>query len=240
MKRILWMVFSNILYVPYGWIKLCWYAAHTDRYSKEQLWRLVKYIDRRAVKGGRIRIHMTGLENLPKDDGFIFYPNHQGLFDVLSIIDISERPFSVVAKKELKGIPFLKQIFACMGSLFMDRDDVRQSMQVIMDVAKKVKEGQNFLIFAEGTRSRDKNTLLEFKAGSFKCATKARCPIVPVALLDTYKVMDTNSIGPVDVQVHILPPLYYEEYGAMKTTEIAKIVHDRIESKIKENEGYGA
>lgn len=240
MKRILWMVFSNILYVPYGWIKLCWYAAHTDRYTKEQLWRLVKYIDRRAVKGGRIRIHMTGLENLPKDDGFIFYPNHQGLFDVLSIIDISERPFSVVAKKELKGIPFLKQIFACMGSLFMDRDDVRQSMQVIMDVAKKVKEGQNFLIFAEGTRSRDKNTLLEFKAGSFKCATKARCPIVPVALLDTYKVMDTNSIGPVDVQVHILPPLYYEEYGDMKTTEIAKIVHDRIESKIKENEGYGA
>ncbi len=239
MKRILWMVLSNILFVPYGWIKLCWYAAHADRYTRDQRWKLVKYIDRKAIKGGRIRIQVTGLENLPREDGFIFYPNHQGLFDVLSIIDICDRPFSVVAKKELEGIQFLKQIFACMGSLFMDRDDVRQSMQVIMEVAKKVKEGQNFLIFAEGTRSRNKNALLEFKAGSFKCATKSRCPIVPVALLDTYKVMDTNSIKPVDVQVHILPPIYYEEYGSMKTTEIAQMVHDRIEEKIKENE-YGA
>jgi 1-acyl-sn-glycerol-3-phosphate acyltransferase len=118
----------------------------------------------------------------------------------------------------------------------MDREDVRQSMQVIMDVTRRVKEGQNFLIFAEGTRSKNQNQLLEFKGGSFKCATKSRCPIVPVALLDTYKVMDTNSIKPVTVQVHFLPPLYYEEYQNMKTTEIAQVVHDRIEQTIKENE----
>lgn len=236
MKRILWMVFSNLLYVPYGWIKLCWYAAHTEKYTLHQLWELVKYIDRKAIKGGRIRIKVTGLENLPAEDGFIFYPNHQGLFDVLSIIDVIDRPFSVVAKKELKGIPFLKQIFACMGALYMDRDDVRQSMEVIIEASKRVKEGKNFLIFPEGTRSRNKNELLEFKAGSFKCATKAKCPIVPVALLDTYKVMDTNSIKPVDVQVHFLEPLYYDDYKTMKTPEIAQLVHDRIQKTIKENE----
>lgn len=236
MKRILWMVLTNLLFVPYGWIKLCWYAGHVNRYTREQHWKLVKYIDRRAVKGGRINIHVTGQENIPKDDGFIFYPNHQGLFDVLSIIDICDRPFSVVAKKELAGIPFLKQIFSCIGSLFMDRDDVRQSMQVILEVTQRVKAGQNFLIFAEGTRSRNKNELLEFKGGSFKCATKAKCPIVPVALLDTYKVMDTNSIRPVTVQVHILPPIGYEEYKDLKTPEIAQMVHDRIEQTIKENE----
>lgn len=236
MKRILWMVLTNLLYVPYGWIKLCWYAAHVGRYSREQHWKLVKYIDRRAIKGGRIQIQVTGQENIPKKDGFIFYPNHQGLFDVLSIIDICDRPLSVVAKKELADIPFLKQIFACTDSLAMDREDVRQSMQVILDVTKRVKEGQNFLIFAEGTRSRNKNELLEFKGGSFKCAAKSGCPIVPVALLDTYKVMDTNSIKPVTVQVHILPPIYEEEYKSMKTPEIAQLVHDRIEQKIKECE----
>jgi 1-acyl-sn-glycerol-3-phosphate acyltransferase len=230
------MVLTNLLFVPYGWIKLCWYASHVGRYTREQHWKLVKYIDRRAIKGGRIKIQVTGQENIPKEDGFIFYPNHQGLFDVLSIIDVCDRPLSVVAKKELKDIPFLKQIFACTDSLAMDREDVRQSMQVIMDVTKRVKEGQNFLIFAEGTRSKNQNQLLEFKGGSFKCATKSRCPIVPVALLDTYKVMDTNSIKPVTVQVHFLPPLYYEEYQNMKTTEIAQAVHDRIEQTIKENE----
>jgi 1-acyl-sn-glycerol-3-phosphate acyltransferase len=236
MKRILWMVLTNLLFVPYGWIKLCWYAGHVDRYTRQQHWKLVKYIDRKAIKGGRIRIRVTGQEHLPPKDGFILYPNHQGLFDVLSIIDICDRPISVVAKKELKDIPFLKQIFACTNSLAMDREDVRQSMGVIMEVGKRVKEGDNFLIFPEGTRSRNKNQLLEFKGGSFKCAVKSKCPIVPVALLDTYKVMDTNSIKPVTVQVHILPPLYYEEYQNMKTTEIAALVHDRIEQVIKENE----
>ncbi len=236
MKRIIWMVLSNILMAPFYWCKLCWYAAHVENYTLEQRWKLVKFLDKHAVKGGRIRINVTGLENIPKEGGFIFYPNHQGLFDVLSIIEVCERPFSVVAKKELMDIPFLKQIFACTESVSMDREDVRQSMQVINDVAKKVKDGQIFLIFAEGTRSKDKNHLLEFKGGSFKSATKAKCPIVPVALLDTYKVMDTNSIKPVTVQVHFLPPMYYEDYKSMKTPEIAQTVHDMIEKKIGECE----
>lgn len=51
----------------------------------------------------------------------------------------------------------------------------------------------------------------EFKGGSFKAATKARCPIVPVALIDSFKPFDTNTISQVTVQVHFMEPLYYEE-----------------------------
>lgn len=99
-----------------------------------------------------------------------------------------------------------------------------------------MKEGRNYLIFAEGTRSRKGNQLLDFKGGSFKSAVKAQCPIVPVALIDSYKSFDTNSIKKLTVQVHFLEPIPYEKYQGMKTTEIAAMVKQRIEETIKEFE----
>ena len=221
MKRILLMVFRNLFFVPYGWFKLCWYASHAERYSEEQRYQLLKYVDNRAVKGGNLVIDGHGMENIPKENGFIFFPNHQGLFDVLAIIQVCPIPFSVVAKKELTNVPFLKQVFACMKAFMIDRDDVKQSMQVIINVIKEVKAGRNYLIFAEGTRSKDGNHPQEFKGGSFKAATKSKCPIVPVALIDSYKAFDTGSVKKLTVQVHFLEPIYYDEYKDMKTTEIA-------------------
>ena len=84
------------------------------------------------------------------------------------------------------------------------------------NVSEEVKAGKNFIIFAEGTRSRKGNQLLEFKGGPFKSAQKAKCPIVPVALIDSYKAFDTGSIKRVKVQAHILDPIYFEEYQNIK------------------------
>jgi len=236
MKRIILMVLRNILYVPFGWIRLCYYASHVDKYTDEELYALIKSIDRRANRGGRITIDVHGVENIPKKNGFIFFPNHQGLYDVLAIIEACPVPFAVVNKKEVQNIPFLKQIFACMKAYAIDREDIKQSMQVILNVAKDAKEGRNFLIFAEGTRSRNGNELLEFKGGSFKSAMKAKCPIVPVAIIDSYKSFDTDSIKKLTVQVHFLEPMYYDDYKELKSTEIAKIVKNKIEDTIKNNE----
>ena len=125
----------------------------------------------------------------------MFFPNHQGLYDVLAIIEACPVPFSVVAKKEIANIPFLKQVFACMKAYMIDRDDVRQAMQVIIDVTKEVKNGRNYLIFAEGTRSKNGNHPGTFKGGSFKSATKARCPIIPVALIDAFKPLIPTALN---------------------------------------------
>lgn len=233
MKRILMMVFRNILLVPYMWIKLCYHASHVDKYTEEEHYKMLRFITYRANKGGNVIIDVHGQENIPKENGFMFFPNHQGMYDVLAIIDACPKPFSVVAKKEVANVPFLKQVFACMKAYMLDREDVRQAMEVIINVTKEVKKGRNYLIFAEGTRSKKGNQIQNFKGGSFKSATKARCPIVPVALIDSFKPFDTNSITPVTVQVHFLEPLLYEKYKDMKTNEIAEIVKERIQNKIK-------
>lgn len=235
MKRILLMVFRNILLVPIFWIKLCYHASHVDKYTEEEHFKLLKFIDHRANKGGNVTIDAHGLENIPKEGGCILFPNHQGMYDTLAIMEVCPRPFSVVAKKELANIQFLKQVFACVKAYAIDREDVRQGLKVIMNVADDVKNGKVFIIFPEGTRSKNGNQIGEFKGGSFKAATKAKCPIVPVALIDSFKPFDTNSIKPVTVQVHFMEPLLYEEYKDMKTTEIAELVQNRIQKKINEN-----
>ena len=236
MKRIIMMVLRNLPFIPMAWFKLCWYASHVDNYTEGERYALLKMIDRRANKGGNITIDAHGVENIPEESGFIFYPNHQGMYDVLAIMAPCPVPFSVVAKKEVGEVPFLKQVFACMKAFTIDRDDVRQSMKVIMAVSEEVKNGRNYLIFPEGTRSKNGNQVGEFKGGSFKAATKAKCPIVPVALIDSFKPFDTKTISQVDVQVHFLKPMLYEEYKDMKTVEIAAEVKRRIEEVIKENE----
>ena len=227
------MVFRNIILVPFMWCKLCYYASHVDKYTEEQHYKMLKFIVLRANKGGNVTIH--GQENIPKENGFMFFPNHQGLYDVLAIVEACPVPFSVVAKKEIKDIQFLKQVIACMRGYLLDREDVRQAMKVISDVTNEVKNGRNYLIFAEGTRSKNGNEIQDFKGGSFKAATRARCPIVPVALIDSFKPFDTNTISPVTVQVHFLKPVYYEEYKNMKTHEIAEIVKKQIQKTIYEN-----
>nr|WP_276008979.1 lysophospholipid acyltransferase family protein [Aequitasia blattaphilus] len=226
------MLLRNIFRLPYIWIKFNYYAKHVDKYTEKQRYTLLKYIVRRANTGGNVKIVSGGIENIPKDSGFMFFPNHQGLYDVLAIIEACPIPFSVVAKEEVANYPLLKQTFACMKAYMLKRDDPRQGLEVINNVAREVREGRNYLIFAEGTRSKDGNKVHDFKGGSFKAATKAKCPIVPVALIDSFKPFDENSTKSVTVQVHFLESLSYEEYKDMKTNEIAKIVEDRIQEFI--------
>lgn len=216
------------------WIKICYHAAHVDKYTDKQHNEMFKYIVKRANIGGNVTIKSYGQENIPEKDGFMFFPNHQGMYDMLAMIDSCPKPFSVVYKMEIKDIPFIKQIAKCMKAFFIDRDDVRQSMKVIMAVSKEVEKGRNYAIFPEGTRSKNGNHVGEFKGGSFKAATKAKCPIVPVALIDAFKPFDSHSLKPVEVQVHYLKPLYYDEYKDMKTVEIAEEVKRRIEKVIQE------
>ena len=233
MNRILTMVLRNLHIVPGAWFKLCRYAKHTDDYPELEKWRHIQYILKRAVRSGNINLEVTGLENIPTDRSFMLYANHQGMFDVLAIAATCDPPLGTVLKKELKDVPFLKQIIACTKSFAMDREDVRQSLTVIQSVIKEVNAGRNYLIFPEGTRSKSSNDLLEFHNGSFRCALKTKCTVVPVALVDCYKVLDQKGSKPVTVQIHYLEPVEYDQYQDLNTKELAALVRDRIEEKIK-------
>ena len=235
MNRIVLMVLRNLAIVPGAWCKLCRYAKHTDEYPEMEKYAHIQYIMQRAVRSGNIDLQVYGQENIPQENGFIMYGNHQGLFDVLAIVASYDGPLAAVFKKELSNVPFLKQVIACTKSFSMDREDVRQSLGVIQAVTKEVQQGRNYLIFPEGTRSKKGNEMGEFHGGSFRAAVKAKCPIVPLAFIDSFKVLDQKGSAPVTVQLHYLKPIPYEEYKDLKTVDVAALVKSRIADTIRQH-----
>ena len=236
MNRLLRMVLKNICIVPGAYSKLCHYAKHTDLYPEQEKWDHISYIMQKAIAAGNIDLQVTGLENLKQEEGFMLYANHQGLFDVVAIAATSPTPMGCAYKKEINDVPLLKQIYACTKSFAMDREDARQSLQVIQAITEEVKKGRNYLIFPEGTRSRKGNEMLPFHGGSFRCAVKAKCPVVPIAFIDSYKVLDEKGSAPVKVQIHYLEPIPYSEYEGMKAAQLAELVKQRIQAAIDCNQ----
>lgn len=234
MKRILLLILKKLYIAPYWYFKICKYAE-SNKYNEEARYRLIRNIVKSVNKSANVIIECEGIENIPKKNGYVLFPNHQGLYDALILIETNEKPITFVMKKEIEKHPVLKKISSLIKALLIDRSDLKQSMKVILEMTKEVKLGRNFVIFAEGTRSRKQNELLDFKGGSFKSATKAKAPIVPVALMDSYKVFDNNSIERVKVKISYLEPIYYDEYKEMKTSEIANEVKSRIEKKINKD-----
>ncbi len=232
MNRIALMVLRNIVKVPGLYAKLCHYAKHTDKYSEQEKYDHIQHILQLAVKSGNIDLQVYGQENIPCEGGFIMYGNHQGMFDVVALAASCNRPLAAVFKKELANVPLIKQIIACTKSFGMDREDVRQSLSVIQDVTHEVESGRCYVIFPEGTRSKNGNVMGEFHHGSFRSAVKAKCPIVPLVFIDSFKVLDQKGSAPVNVQLHYLEPIPYEAYAGLKTNAVAEMVKAKIQNTI--------
>ncbi len=234
MKRII-MIVVRLGFLSFYYFGILLHISNKKKKNLQDNYRILRKMTIAANKAGKVTIEVKGIENLPKEDGFVMFPNHQGLYDCLAFIESCPRALSFVIKKEAKDIILLKQVVKATESLSIDRKDIRQSMEVINTMAEEVKKGRNFVIFPEGTRSKLGNKLLDFKPGSFKSAVKAKSPIVPAAIMNAFIPFDENHTKPVTVKVFYLEPLYYEEYKEMKTSEIAKEVKMRIEKIIGEN-----
>ena len=227
------MVFMNLFWAPIWLFTIHRMGREEDSHTRQERYDYIARMVKRIIRYGRVNLVIKGQENIPDHDGFIIFPNHQGLFDMLALFASCPRPLSVVIKKEAANWILVKDVLAATRSLSMDREDIKSQVKVISEVGKRVKAGENFVIFAEGHRSRKGNEILEFKSGTFKSATKASCTTVPVALINSFRPFDINSLKRETVEVHYLKPIDLEEYFSMNTAQIAQMVQNRIEEEIK-------
>lgn len=232
MRRIVLMFVANLFRLPYMLFKLFCMTGRRQSFTKEERYACLHRFVRWANWGGRVRVEATGVEKLPQNKSYIMFPNHQGLYDTLTMVEAIDRPFSPVAKLETAGVPLLGRVLRMLDAEFLDRKDVRQSLGIIQSVASRVKNGENFVIFPEGTRSKKGNSMNRFKPGAFKAATLSGCDIVPVALVDCFIPFDRPSLKKITVQAHFLDPIPYEQYKDMNTHEIADLVQSRIADTI--------
>lgn len=229
LKVILWNL-PRIYMIP----KMAYRAKHTERYGEESRYAYARLAIRRMMRAGHIVTKRFGVENLPQEGGYLLCPNHQGKYDALGIMISHDKPCSVVIDDARSHGILVKQFIDLVQGKRLKKGDARQSMKIIKELAEDMKKGARFIIFPEGGYFHNHNTVGVFKLGCFKSATKAKVPIVPVALIDSYRVFEEWSLKKVETQVHFLKAIPYEEYCGMTTAEIADLVRGQIVGRIDE------
>ena len=235
MLRFIYVIFINLFRMPYMIRKMRRYADHPEKYSEEDCYALARHISNIIRCSGWICTEASGMENLPEEGGYLLYPNHQGKFDVVGIMLTHRNPLSfIIDDKTSHGI-LISEFTDLVRGGRIKIEDLRQTLQLFKERAAQIMAGQRCIIFPEGVYGAGKrNSLGEFKPGSFKLARMAHMPIVPVELKDTYKPFNSYCIGPVRTYVRYLEPIPYEEYQGKKTREIAELVRGRISEALTE------
>lgn len=232
MLRLIYVITISLPFVIYYFLKAVYYVKHEEKYSEEQCYRLARHMIQVLKRNGRIETVGYGQEKLPEESGYVMFPNHQGKYDALGIMSVHERPCTVVIDDKASHAPITSQFIDLLRGVRLDKTDMRKQVKAIREIASEVKNGRNYIIFAEGGYDNNKNTLQEFLAGAFKSAQLAKSPIVPVAIYDSYKPFSVNSLKKVCTMVSFLDPIPYEEYKEMNTKTIAQVVKQRIEEEM--------
>jgi 1-acyl-sn-glycerol-3-phosphate acyltransferase len=187
------------------------------------------------VAGVKVTVH--GLENIPKNTNVLYIGNHQGNFDIPIYMSQIPGLKGFVSKIEVKKIPGVRTWMEYMYCVFMDRSNIRKSGEAIIEGIKILKKGHSIVIFPEGTRSKG-DKMGEFKAGSFKLATKSKVPIVPVTMNGSYRIMETSKkkwiINPAHVDLYIHPAIETSNLSKEEQDILPKKVYEIIKSKLPE------
>lgn len=232
MVRFVYVIVISLPFIVYYIIKSVYYVRHPEKYGEEECYRLAQKIIDIMKRRARISTKVEGEGNLPKKGGYIMFSNHQGKYDTLGIMYGHDQPCSVVMDEKRSRLIVASQFLDLVRGVRLDKTDMRKQVKAIDRIADEVRNGRRFILFPEGGYDHNANTLQEFLPGSFKCAQKAKCPIIPVAIYDSYKVFEVNSLKKVRTGVYFLPPIPYEEYKGKSTKEIASMVSGRIREKM--------
>jgi 1-acyl-sn-glycerol-3-phosphate acyltransferase len=181
-----------------------------------------------------IRIVVEGKENIQRHRAAVYAVNHASNVEPPIVFDVLHEIFPrlrIVYKAELRKLPVLVRAFDLAGFVPLQRGNPEQSLPAIDRAAEALREGNSFLIFPEGTRSRS-GELLPFKKGGFILAIKGQSPVVPIAITGARNAMRKGSplIYPVTVRVRVAPPV---ETAGM-TMDDRDILVATVRERIKE------
>ena len=184
---ILFLIVSLIL-IPVGYIIGLFSRPARDRYAQAMISWAFSVVG--FLAGAKVTV--KNKERVPRDEAVLYVANHRGMFDIVLLYAQMFRATAIVAKKEIKKVPILSWWMVLMRCRFMDRENMKQSLKVILDCIEDAKNGISILIYPEGTRSKGESELEmnPFKEGSFKIALKSGVKIVPVALHGTREIFE--------------------------------------------------
>ena len=180
-----------------------------------------------------IRTRVAGRSHLRPGDAVVFCCNHQSNIDPPILFQALHPRLHILFKHELTKLPLLGRAFQIGGFVPIDRRSREQSMAAIEQAAASLRNGNSFLTFPEGTRSRT-GELLPFKRGPFLMALKAQVAVVPVAIQGGSHSMRKGSpiVRPTTVSVRIGEPVDTRGMNISDREKLADLVRSRVEGLI--------
>lgn len=182
----------------------------------------------RLLRLAGAKVTVEGKENIPQGP-VVFVADHQGYFDIPLMLTSLDKPNPIIAKAEIEKLPLIRSWMRELNCLFLQRDDARQSMEVLKEAQKLIQDGYSVVIFPEGTRSKG-GPVKEFKAGAIRVATRAGVPIVPVCIDGSFRLMEGNGmwIRPASVKLTILPPVPTEGMSREEIRALPEQLREQI------------
>lgn len=199
--------------------------------------RIVQWAFRVILKMTSVQTTVIGEENVP-DEPVLFIGNHRSFFDILLTYSRCKRLTGYVAKKEMEHIPLLSTWMRYLYCLFLDRENPKEGLKTILQAIDYVKNGISVCIFPEGTRNKGEElSMLPFRDGAFKIATKTNCAIIPISMNNTSAIFENQfpKIRKVHVVIEYGKPIYPNDLDKDDKKHIGSYVQNIIRETIQKN-----
>lgn len=227
----LWTILALIFSLPFH---LYW--KHFEKKDPprrwQKSWKYVRGFFRGVIFFAGTKIEVRGAENIPEDQAALFVGNHRSYFDIIILQTLSKTPMGFVAKKEFRSFPLLPLYMEDIGSLFLDRENVRESLKTITEGTNRLSQGLSLGLFPEGTRNHT-DQLLPFKPGGYRMAEKSGCPIILTALTNFGKIFEENKFHALRRR-HVIIEFDKPVYPSKMEREERKAFYDSIPNRIQE------
>ena len=180
-----------------------------------------------------VKLRVEGTDNIQRHRAAVYAVNHTSNVEPPILFETLHELFPrvrVLYKAELRKLPILVRAWDLAGFVPLERGNREQSLPAIDRAAQALREGNSFLIFPEGTRSRT-GALLPFKKGGFIMAIRAQAPVVPVAIAGAHDAMHKGSlvIQPVTVSVRFGTPVETAGMTLNDRDALASAVRGKVE-----------
>lgn len=192
MFRAISAISAILIFLTFGRFKLWKITKMPEGRERDMaVLHAVQKVLSKIIKRCKIELIIEGEENIPSDEAVLIVANHRSIFDVIIGYTLVKEPTGFIAKKEIEKHKSIKIWMDHLYCFFMDRDNLKQSLKVIIGAIKQLKNGKSVWIYPEGTRSLSKDAcdMLPFKEGSFKIALKSEARVLPIAMLGTENVL---------------------------------------------------